>query len=259
MNAMKLSIVVCSYNQSAFIGETLKSLVMQKDVSPEELEIVVIDGGSTDGTMEVVRQYSSRLAYFVSEKDRGQTHALNKGFARTTGNVLGWLCSDDLLEIDAARFVLDYFRSRPEVEFLYGDSRLIGPTGDLLTIKKEIPFSWFLWKYGHNYIPQPSAFWRSSLHKAVNGLDEAFDLGMDADLWARFAERTKPCHVRKVLSSVRWYPQQKTQRLRSASIDDHHRICRRYGVDHDRLQTRALTILAKACRAGWKTAAGCYW
>ena len=89
---------MCSYNQGAFIRETLDSLINQQNVTPNELEVIVIDGASSDGSIEIIEAYKDRLGYFVSEPDRGQTHALNKGLARATGDVLGWLCSDDLLQ-----------------------------------------------------------------------------------------------------------------------------------------------------------------
>lgn len=257
---MKLSIVVCSYNHAPFIRETLDSLINQQNVGRGEEEIIVIDGASTDGSVEIIQEYKDRLAYFISEPDSGQTHALKKGFAKATGDILGWLCSDDLLEPGAARFILDYFRMHPGNEFIFGDAKIIDRRGELLKIRKEIPFNWFIWTYGdHNYIPQPSAFWTNRLYKSVNGLDESFNLDMDGDLWARFAERIRPRHVSKILSSVRVYPEVKSCRMRTQSVNEQRQICRRYGIDHDKPSTAALKILAKAVRVSWKTATGCYW
>lgn len=260
MSSPKMSIVVCSYNQAAFIRETLESLINQQNVTRNELEVIVIDGASSDGSVEIIQSYQDRLSCFVSEPDRGQTHALNKGFALATGDILGWLCSDDLLQPDAVRFVLDYFREHPGVDFIFGDAKVIGRNGEVLKIKKEIPFNWFIWTYGeHNYVQQSSAFWRRSLHEHVDGLDEAFDLVMDGDLWARFAERTQSRHLSKVLSSVRSYPERKSQHMRARAIEEERTICRRYGVDHGRNHTRVLKAAARLCRIGWKVASGCYW
>ena len=256
----KLSVVVCSYNQCLFVRDTLESLFNQQHLAPRELEVIVIDGGSTDGSAEIVGEYEKKLAYYVSEPDQGQTHALNKGFARATGDILGWLCSDDLLEPNATRFVVDFFANHPQVDFIYGDCKVIDQAGEFLEFKKEIPFNWFIWAYGdHNYIPQSSAFWRRALHQQVNGLDETFDLGMDADLFARFSERTRPRHVNVVLSTVRTYAQAKSRRMLEKSVNDHRRVCLRYGVDHNSLSTRLLKVVAKTCRLSWKTATGCYW
>jgi len=256
---MKLSVVVCSYNQCQFVRETLDSLVNQQNLAPGELEIIVIDGASTDGSAKVIEGYRDHLRYFVSEPDRGQTHALNKGFAKATGEILCWVCSDDMLSPNAARFVLDYFASHPTVDFIYGDAKIVGSAGEVQWFKREIPFNWFIWAYGfHNYIPQTSAFWTRRLHERVNGLDERFDFAMDADLWARFAQETKPQHVRKVLSTIRTYSETKSIRGLSEANREWANVCRRYGVDHCLPHVRALKYVAKACRLTWKIASGCY-
>jgi glycosyltransferase involved in cell wall biosynthesis len=257
---VKLSIVVPSFNQAAFLPEALASLFSQQDVRDGELEIIVVDGGSRDGSVEILRHHARRLAHCVSEPDRGQTHALIKGFAAATGDVLGWLCSDDLLEPNTVREVLDYFATRQAAEFVFGDgvwidrqSRVIGP-------KREIPYSKFIWMYDHNYIPQPSAFWRRSLYEKVGGLNEEFQLAMDGDLWARFAEVTRPHHVRRMWSRMRRYPEQKNQRLRARS-DFEDTIIRRRSIawPNRGLPLSAARAVAKAMRVACKLAMGCYW
>jgi GT2 family glycosyltransferase len=257
--SLRLSIVLCSYNQVAFIRDALESLVKQKNLRPGELEIIVMDGGSTDGSAEIIQEYAEHCALLVSERDGGQTQALKNGFSRATGDILGWLCSDDVLEPNTVRFVLDYFRGHPDAEFMYGDLQVIGPKGEIRSTRNEIPFNWFIWKYDYNYIPQPSAFWRRGLYEEVNGLDETFDLCMDGDLWARFAERTRPRHVRRVLSSARSHPQTKTQRMERQSEDEYRRVCSRYGTDLANVpRTHALRLLAKVWRVGWKLTTGRY-
>ena len=255
-----LSIVVPSFNQRRFIGETLECLVNQRSVTTEELEILVIDGGSTDGSLDVIRRYAQRIAYWVSEPDRGQTHALIKGFAAASKDVLGWLCSDDLLEPYTVREALDIFNVRPEVGFVYGDGCWIDPSGGLVKWKKEIPFHWFLWLHDHNYIPQPATFWRRKLYDAVGGLDEGFDLAMDGDLWARFAQVSRPLHVRRLWARMRLYPEQKNQRLRARSDQEDETIRQRLGVAYRTRGHRWLChAAAKSCRVAWKLSTGCYW
>jgi glycosyltransferase involved in cell wall biosynthesis len=257
---VKLSVVIPSFNQAEFLSRTLDSLVGQADVRNGELELIVIDGGSSDGSIEILRRYSDRLAYWVSEADRGQTHALIKGFARAAGDIFAWLCADDLLEPRAIREVLDYFAAHPEVEFIYGDGVWIDEAGNRLRLRKEIPFHWFLWVFSHNYIPQPSAFWRRQLYEQVGGLDETLELGMDEDLWARFALVTHPCHVPRLWSRIRRYPTQKSQRL-SARAELEHRIIRRRVGRYP--QNRAFFCFAhpaaRALRIGLKLVNGCYW
>ncbi len=258
--ALRLSVVIPSFNQAAFIEQTLESLFNQQDIARNELEIVVIDGGSSDGSVGILERHSDRIAYWVSEPDEGQTHALIKGFEVATGDVLGWLCSDDLLEPRAARQVLDFFASHPKASFVYGDACWIDRDSRFLRWNKEIPFNWFIWVYDYNYIAQPSAFWRRGLYEEVGGLRQEFDLAMDADLWARFARITRPRHVRRAWSKMRSYPEQKNKRLRTQSDAEDLRIRRELGYRVDWPVYRSVMyVLAKAARVCWKLVTRCYW
>ncbi len=257
---MKLSLVVCSYNQAPYLRQALASLVAQRGVRRDELELLVIDGGSEDGSVEIIREFEPFLDYWVSEKDQGQSDALRKGFERATGNLQGWLCSDDELEPDAARTVLDYFGAHPEVRWVYGDASLTDETGRTVKAKKEIPFNWFIWLYDYNYLPQPSTFWRADLYAETGGLDVALHVAMDGDLWARFAELSPPRHIPARLSRMRMQPDQKTQKLKEESMRAQYEIAKRYGVRYDRrLRRQSAFLLAKTLRVGWKLATGCYW
>lgn len=259
MSRPRASIVVPSFNQARYIGETLRSLVEQRDLRPGELEIIVIDGGSTDGSVDVIRQFAPKLSFWVSERDRGQCHALRKGFDRASGDIQGWLCSDDLLEPYAVRQAIDLFDSRPSMRFCFGDALWIDDSGRVIRRKRSLPFNWFVWKYDHNYIQQPSAFWRSDLYSEVGGLNERYDLAMDADLFARFAAVTKPVHVRRIWSRARWYENQKTQARRAEGIEEFREICRRHGAKIDNpVAYAAASATAKTLRVAWKLAAGCY-
>lgn len=210
----RITVVTPSYNQARFLEASLRSVHEQ---GYPNLEHIVIDGGSTDGSVEVIRKYADRLAYWVSEADKGQTDALIKGFLRASGDILAWLNSDDLYEPRTLWEVAEFFVRNPQVQFVYGDALWIDTGGRVLRAKKEIPFHRFIWLHDYNYIPQPSAFWRRGLYEAAGGLDLSFDLAMDADLWIRFADRTEPVHVRRIWSRMRLYPEQKNQRLRARS------------------------------------------
>jgi len=260
MKKLKLSVVVPSFNQAEFIDETLACLFNQHDVGRDELEVIVIDGGSTDNSVEIIKRYADRLAYWVSEPDRGQTHALSKGFALATGDVFSWLCSDDLLEPWTVREVLDFFTNRPEVQFIYGDARWIDREGRIVKLKKEIPFNWYIWIYDHNYIPQPAAFWRRQTYEEAGGLDEAFDVAMDGDLWPRMAQLSHPHHVSRLWARMRLYPEQKNQRMRAKSNLQDREVRERLGISfRSRSRVRFCYLTAKGLRVGWKFATGCYW
>jgi len=254
-----LSIVVPSLNQARFIRRTLESLRIQKNLQVGELEIVVIDGGSIDGTVEIIREYEPMLSFWISEPDDSQTDALIKGFSVCHGSILGWLCSDDILEPWTVREVLDFFTTRSEVRFVYGDAEWIDDQDRLIRPKREIPFNWFIWKHDHNYIPQPAAFWRTELYQEVGGLDPAFIAAMDGNLWAQFALRTSPVHVPRPWAKMRFYAEQKNLRLRSRS-DHEDRLTRtRLGIRYEnRLLVKCRYVAAKSLRVLWKLFTNCY-
>jgi glycosyltransferase involved in cell wall biosynthesis len=178
------------------------------------LEYIVIDGASTDESCSVIQTHEKALSYWLSEPDNGQTEALIKGFARCTGEVQGWLCSDDLLLPGALGQIGNFFASHPDVDAVYGDALWIDAEGNFLRPKKEGRFFRHAFMFDHNFIPQPSMFWRRRLYEKVGGLDTRFNLAMDADLWERFSRHTKIGHISSYLSCMRYYPEQKTRALR---------------------------------------------
>jgi glycosyltransferase involved in cell wall biosynthesis len=250
-----ISVVTPSLNQGRFIRETMESIHSQNYPA---LEHLVIDGGSSDGTLDVIGDYEDRLAYWVSEPDKGQTDALIKGFARATGDIQCWLNSDDLFEPGALHEVAAYFVSHPEVECVYGDSSWINDVGALIKPKREHRFNRFVWMYDHNFIPQPSTFWRRDLFQRVGGLDPRFDLAMDADLWIRFADVTKLRHVARPWSRMRFYPEQKNTRLRATTSLEGKAIRSRYLHPRSRREVAVKAALARSLRVLLKLAGGCY-
>jgi glycosyltransferase involved in cell wall biosynthesis len=250
-----ISVVTPSFNQGRFLSETMESIHGQ---GYPKLEHIVIDGGSSDESVSVIKLYEGQLAYWVSEPDQGQTDALIKGFARSTGDIQCWLNSDDLFERETLGEVGAYFDRHPEVEFVYGNSTWIDDRGLIIKPKREHRFSRFIWMYDHNFIPQPSAFWRRGLYERVGGLDPRFDLAMDADLWIRFADVTKPRHVSRPWSRMRFYGEQKNTRLRDKSSLEGKAIRSRYLHPRSRREVAAKAAAARSLRVLWKLASGSY-
>ncbi len=255
--AMRISVITPSFNQARFLPATLASVDEQ---AHDDVEHIVIDGGSTDGSVEVIQAHADQLAFWVSEPDDGQTDALCRGFDRATGDIYCWLNSDDLFEPWTLREVADFFDSHPHVDFVYGDGTWISEDGGVLKPKREHSFARFVFLNDHNFILQPSAFWRRSLYERVGGLDRSFNLAMDADLWARFAEVTKPVHVARPWSRMRYYPEQKNTALRPESLEEMERIRSRYvrpgGVPRStlRVAARLLRVILKIKAGGYTVA-----
>lgn len=251
----RISVVIPSFNQVQYIEATLKSVL---DQHYPDVELIVIDGGSTDGTVDILKKYAEHLSYWVSEPDDGQTDALIKGFDRSTGEIMCWLCSDDLFELNTLKEVAEVFAEHPDWQVVYGDGIWIDAQSRPIAFKKEIGFNRFIYMYDYNYLPQPSTFWRRDLYKRVGGLDPQMKLAMDGDLWARFAEHTNLHHVPRQWSRMRFYPEQKNQRFRALSDEEDALIQSRYTPDQSPSVRHAKRVAAKVLRVVLKLARGAY-
>jgi glycosyltransferase involved in cell wall biosynthesis len=179
----RISIVIPSLNHAQHLEACLRSVLMQ---GYPKLELIVIDGGSRDGTVEVLRKYEPWLTSWASEPDRGQTHAINKGFARSTGEVLNWLCCDDLLLPGSLHAIGRAFQASPETDLVYGGTEHKYPDDPSRDgIQRPAPRDIAMLP-ALNFIRQPSCFFRRRLLKRDPPLDESLDLVMDYDLWAYF-------------------------------------------------------------------------
>ena len=256
---MKFSIVVPSLNQAAFLGQCLESLLGQRNAGVD-LEAIVVDGGSTDGSREIIGRYADRLAYWVSEPDRGQTHALIKGFERATGDILGWLNADDVLLPRALEKVAGAFARASEFDVVYGDMNWVDREGRLIKTQREIGFDLDILLWVYDYIPQPSTFWRRRIWERSGGLDEHLECAMDYDLWLKFVkDGAHFAHLPQVLSHMRFYPEQKNQRLRAVSDREDQLVRERFlGRSVGRAERTVKTAWHKGRRIVKRLAVGAY-
>lgn len=181
----RVSIVTPSYNQAQFIEETIRSVLLQ---GYPDLEYIIIDGGSTDGSVEIIRKYEPWLAYWVSEKDRGQSEAINKGFARATGEIVAWLNSDDYYEPSVFHRVIACLVAHPEYSVIYSDCYLVNEHSQRLRLNYCRDFS----KIGlleSNFISQPTVFLRAGVIGIVGELDQSLHYCMDLDWWLRMVQQ----------------------------------------------------------------------
>jgi glycosyltransferase involved in cell wall biosynthesis len=178
--SLKLSIVTPSFNQGRFLEETILSVLNQ---GYEPLEYIVIDGGSTDESVSIIRRYEHRLTYWESEKDRGQVHAINKGLERATGDIVAFLNSDDVYLPGAFSAVMSYFTANPESKWICGDTIMFGDGHDTQLIRSIVPKSaahCLSWAYR---APQPGHFWRNEIVRS--GFLERWNYDFDHDMYVR--------------------------------------------------------------------------
>jgi glycosyltransferase involved in cell wall biosynthesis len=207
----RISIVTPSYNQGRYIEETIRSVLLQ---NYPNLEYIIIDGGSTDETVEIIRKYEPWLTYWVSEPDRGQSHAINKGFTKSSGEIFGWLCSDDIL-LDGALGAVAGSMNLASPSWLIGcaleyDERSKRSGRRIRTTDFSVG-NFMQW--AHKWIPQPSVFWNQELHtvcRTTELINEELNYCMDVDLWFRFLRHSAPLFCDNDLSRLRYHDAAKT-------------------------------------------------
>jgi len=179
-----VSIVTPSFNQARFLERTIRSTLEQ---NYPRLEYFVMDGGSSDGSLEIIQRYAPRLSGWVSAADKGQTDAINQGFARANGEIFAWLNSDDTYNPGAIAEAVDFLQKNPEVGLVYADAAFIDENDRPLGRFPAAQTDYARLRRGYVHIPQQAAFWRASLWKQVGPLDPSFYFAMDYDLWVRLA------------------------------------------------------------------------
>ncbi len=179
-----VSIITPSFNQVPFIAATIDSVLTQ---DYPHIEYIIVDGGSTDGSVDIIKSYADKLAWWVSEKDKGQTDAINKGFLHAKGQILAWLNSDDTYEAGAISAAVDFLMKNPEVGLVYGNCNFIDENGYKFGEFNAAQTDFKKLQQGYVHIPQQASFWRAELWKKIAPLDDSFFFAMDYDLWTRLA------------------------------------------------------------------------
>lgn len=220
----RITVVTPSYNQAPFLEETLRSVLLQ---GYPNLDYIVVDGGSTDGSVEIIERYADHLAWWASEPDEGHSHALNKGFARATGDLYAYLNSDDIYEPGALFAAALAFREgHPWIAGLVNYWTLEGETFRFPEIPgRGIP-RWLI----TCPISQPGAFWSADLHARVGPFREDLDYIMDYEFWLRMrvSERVRPHRLRRFIARYRLHADSKTVGEREGFIDEARRTLEQF-------------------------------
>lgn len=205
----KISVITPSYNQAKFIEQTIRSVLLQEYPN---LEYIIIDGGSNDGSVEIIRKYEPWLAYWVSEPDRGQSHAINKGFERATGEILCWLNSDDYYLPNALLTVGGLLAENTGSYALTGHCLKIYQDGrPAVKLEGHYESRRRLLQFWRGYqMHQPATFWRREVFEKTGWLDEELHLIMDFDYWARISEHFDFVNVDRALVCCNYHEEAKT-------------------------------------------------
>jgi glycosyltransferase involved in cell wall biosynthesis len=218
-----VSIVTPSFNQAAYIEDALNSVFAQDYAN---IEYIVIDGGSTDGSAELIKKDAARLAYWVSEPDAGQADAINKGFARAQGKYFAWINADDRMLPNMISNAVAFLEANPEVGLVYGDADFIDAQGRVIGrfAARQTDYARMLRGYVH--IPQQATVWRAALWQP---LDTSLQFAMDYDLWVRVAKRSRLRYVPQLWAQFRLHADSKTMQNDMRAWEDMLKVHAREG------------------------------
>lgn len=219
----RVTIVTPSFNQASFLEQTILSVLAQ---DYPNIEYIVMDGGSTDGSVEIIRKHEDRLTYWLSERDNGQASAINRGFARAVGSICAWVNSDDLLSPSAVRIAVDYLSRHPRVGVVYGDRLHIDARGNVIGVNR-MPGYYAAMLRRNITLPQETVFFRRDVFEKVGGLDESLQFALDFDLWVHMSRVTAIRHIPAFLGCYREHATSKSV-IAQKYLAEHRDVYRRH-------------------------------
>jgi len=224
-NFPKISIVTPSYNQAQFLERTILSVLNQ---NYPNLEYIIIDGGSMDGSVEIIKKYEKYLTYWISGKDKGQSHAINKGFQKSTGEILAWLNSDDTY-LPATFFTVNRnFNQNPEADLIFGNIYFIDKNDKKIGELRFTKFDFDTLIYEGGNLHQTGTFWTKNIYKKVGGINPNYKFCMDYDFFCRVAEKGRLCYLKDYFANFRIHTNAKSSIINHIGHKEHKEIMMRY-------------------------------
>jgi len=218
----RITVITPSYNQGRFLEETILSVLNQ---NYPNLDYIIMDGGSTDNSLDLIRAYAKYLSHWEAQPDGGQAAGIAAGFGKAAGEILAYLNSDDLYMPDALKKVAKYFSLNSKVQWMYGDCLVIDSDNHIIRRMYPPAFDETIFLYENQIVPQQSAFWRRTLYERVGGITGGFQFCMDYDLLMKFVQAGEvPAHIKDVLAAYRIHQNAKSSRLQVVQQEEYSRI-----------------------------------
>lgn len=237
----RISIITPSFNQGKYIEETIRSVILQ---GYPNLEYIVLDGDSTDNSVEIIKNYEKYIDYWVSEPDNGQADAIYRGIEMATGDIIAYINSDDIYYPGAFYKIAEKFTKNPVCSWLTGKTVFIDevsiPTKEQ---PKYLPINMFTMVYLGNFISQQSTFWKKDFYSAVGGFDRNLQFGFDYELFLKFLNIEKPLWMDDQLTAFRSHPMSKTSNLMDVCFEEFYKINENYKKSDGLIRKLAGNIL----------------
>lgn len=241
----RISIVTPSYNQSEFLERTILSVLNQ---NYPNLEYIIIDGGSDDGSVEIIRKYEKYITYWVTEKDKGQSDAINKGFEKSTGAILAYINSDDTYNPGAFSRIAAVFAERPGADIVFGNVMHVDVCDNVIGECRFTKFNFTALIYEGGSLHQPGTFWKKDIYEKVNRINPTYRFCMDFDFFCRVAEIGKLRYVRECIANFRWHENSKSCTIDQIGLAEHEEIARRYRASNNEIYLEYKRTICKIRR-----------
>lgn len=241
----KISIVTPSYNQAEFLERTILSVLNQ---NYPNLEYIIIDGGSNDGSVEIIKKYEKYLAYWVSEKDEGQADAINKGLRKSIGQILAYINSDDTYNPWALLKIANAFNKNSNADLVFGNVNYIDANDNLIGECRFTKFNFITLIYEGGNLHQPGAFWTRKVYDKVGGFNPNYKFCMDFDFFCRIGETGKLKYVREYISNFRIHENSKSSTIDHIGSVEHEEIAGRYRKNNNKTHINYKRMLCQMRR-----------